>query len=467
MTDAAPHLYLDFDSEDAAVAAALSNDSALEVLLLRLRDDDPYRESNRTLLKTMRAMHAAGQGVDQATVCSQLNGSGPELKDHVRQLASLAIVCANAPQYCRAVSEAVDKRRMQVALERAMQALESDGAAVGQLLSDALAQVRESASGQVLAFRTGAEMAAETAEAPDFIWQPFLALGAIVELTAKIKVGKTRFLLDLSAAILEGSPFLGFTTQRAAVLYLTEERAPTFRCAMERVGLTGRGDFHVLFRQRYVGDWSSIAAGVIAYAREIDGPVVVIVDTLGDWASLPGDSENDSGAALEAMRPLQEMAGAGLAVIDARHERKSGGDVGESGRGSSAFGGAADCLLSLGRPQGGGHETRRELEVVSRFDDVPPCLVVELVDGRYILRGTESALESRETRAKLLDVLPACRDEATHLADLERRMGDSPRSTVRRALETLERQGLVLRAKGAGSARSDCDGYWLAPKDDE
>ena len=166
------------------------------------------------------------------------------------------------------------------------------------------------------------------------------------------------------------------------------------------------------------------------------------------------------------MRPLQEMGAAGLAVIVARHERKSGGELGESARGSSAFGGAADCLLSLRRPQGQGHDTRRELEAVSRFDDVPPRLVIELADGRYVCRGTESALELQETRAKLLDILPTRREEAMKLADLVRKT-DRPRSTVKRALDTLENDGQLMRAKGAGSSRNDRDGYWLTSADDE
>jgi hypothetical protein len=47
---------------------------------------------------------------------------------------------------------------------------------------------------------------------------------------------------------------------------------------------------------------------------------------------------------------------AGLAVLMLRHERKGGGEVGESGRGSSAFAGAVDVILQLKRPEG---NTRR------------------------------------------------------------------------------------------------------------
>ena len=48
------------------------------------------------------------------------------------------------------------------------------------------------------------------------------------------------------------------------------------------------------------------------------------------------------------MQPLQQAAAAeGLGVLVSQHERKSGGEVEDSGRGSSAFAGAAD--IEIGR----------------------------------------------------------------------------------------------------------------------
>lgn len=52
------------------------------------------------------------------------------------------------------------------------------------------------------------------------------------------------------------------------------------------------------------------------------------------------------------MAPLQDAAHAGLTVIVCRHERKGGGDVGDSGRGSSATWGDVDIILQLRRPEG-------------------------------------------------------------------------------------------------------------------
>ena len=59
--------------------------------------------------------------------------------------------------------------------------------------------------------------------------------------------------------------------------------------------------------------------------------------------------ENDAAEALRASRPLQQAAQSGLGVIATCHHRKGGGALGESRRGSSAFGGAVDIIVSLTR----------------------------------------------------------------------------------------------------------------------
>ena len=82
-------------------------------------------------------------------------------------------------------------------------------------------------------------------------------------------------------------------------------------------------------------------------------------------------------------------AASGIAVLTIRHGRKSGGDIGDDGRGSSAWGGAADTLLSLRRPEGRTRPTLRNIECVSRFDGMPAEAIYEYVDGQYEFCGTD------------------------------------------------------------------------------
>jgi len=108
------------------------------------------------------------------------------------------------------------------------------------------------------------------------------------------------------------------------------------------------------------------------------------------------------------MQPLQEVAATyNLAIIIVRHERKSGGQVGDSGRGSSAFAGAVDIIVSIRRVEGNIRPTIRELHALSRFDETPDVLVVELTeDDGYRALGDKAAVAESEAREAILEAAP-------------------------------------------------------------
>ncbi len=197
--------------------------------------------------------------------------------------------------------------------------------------------------------------------------RPRVARGAITEVDGKIKAaGKTTWALAMCRTVVDGAPFMGQPTTRSPVVYLTEQGGTSLRQALDRAGLSDRDDFHVLFWHDTVGiPWPTVVAFAAGEAKRLGA--VLFVDTVSQFAGISGDSENNAGAALDAMRPLQEASARdGLAVVIVRHERKSGGDVGVSGRGSSAFAGAVDVVLSLRRPEGHARPTIRVIHALSR-----------------------------------------------------------------------------------------------------
>src|SRR5262249_42766711 len=141
--------------------------------------------------------------------------------------------------------------------------------------------------------------------------------------------------------------------------------------------------------------WPATVREAVAEARQI-GARVLIVDTLPQFAGLSGDEENSSGAALAAVQPLQLAAAEGFAIIVGRHERKGGGRVGESGRGSSAFTGAFEIILALQRAEGQGRKSIRILSGLSRFDETPASLVIDRVGNSYVVLGDETAIATAE-----------------------------------------------------------------------
>jgi hypothetical protein len=178
------------------------------------------------------------------------------------------------------------------------------------------------------------------------------------------------------------------------------------------------------------------------------GAVLLVVDTLGNLSGIKGDSENDAGSALEIMKPLLVMASSGLSVLCVRHDRKGGGEVGDSGRGSSAFSASVDVVMQIKRLEGNGRPTFRNITAVSRFDETPDNLVIELVraDGApdtYRSHGTETDVQVQDQKVQLLAAVP---DGGLLQPAL---LGDKSNGTKNRAYqELLAEEKLVRTGKG-------------------
>jgi hypothetical protein len=297
-----------------------------------------------------------------------------------------------------------------------------------------------------LRFHTAREVGEETPESPVWHVEGYLAAGAITELSGKIKAaGKTTFLTLMARAISVGDPFLGRTTTQTRVVYLTEQPSASFREALRRAGLLDSDDVLILYWRETVGiGWPEVVQRAAEECQQQDANVL-IVDTLPKFARLRGDAENNAGDADEAMEPLQIAANDGVAVAVARHERKAGGEVGDSGRGSTAFGGAVDIVLSLKRPQGESRVGVRELSALSRFDETPDLLVIELTDDGYVAHGDERSVVLADARRDAHEALPHAPEAAVTIDDLVARANGASRATVQRALDALLGDGVATR----------------------
>lgn len=259
-----------------------------------------------------------------------------------------------------------------------------------------------------LRFVTAKEISEQTPEEVEWLVRPYVARGAITEIDGKPKAaGKTTLVSHMVKAIVEGGTFLGEPTTKTGVVYLTEQSSSTFREVLDRADLLGREDLTVLPWSETTGfTWEEVVRAAAEEAVSL-GAGMMVVDTLPQFARLKGDAENNAGAALAAIQPLQEAAAThNLAVVVVRHERKSGGEVGDSGRGSSAFAGAVDIILSVRRTEGNGNVSVRTIQALSRFDETPQVQVVELTARGYEPRGEGTALTAINARAKMLEILP-------------------------------------------------------------
>jgi hypothetical protein len=284
---------------------------------------------------------------------------------------------------------------------------------------------------------------------------------AVLLLSAKPKVGKTTLLMHLVGALCRGTSFLGAPPcTPTKVLYLSEERRPSLRQQIERAGLMDVENLHLLAWNTVASiPWPDLVTKLIAHAKEI-GAQVLIVDTFHQFSGLTEDKENSAGYTLEALRPLQLAAAAGLAVIVVTHDRKSGGGTGDSTRGSNALPGAVDIIANM--TLGDGESERvRVLSTLSRFDETPSKSVIELTEtGGYILKGNVSEARIAATEA-VLAILPSSEPLAISLKELEERT-DLRRTMLQEVVDFLSKSRRDFAFKGTGK-KGDPKRFWIVP----
>lgn len=287
-------------------------------------------------------------------------------------------------------------------------------------------------------FESAAAVAKSTPETVDWMVFGYVAIGVILEVAGKLKAsGKTTWIAAMVRAILTGTRFMGVETRYTPVVWLTEERKQTFAETLKRNRLDDREDLKVLHWHKAKGlSWPAVMAGATQYALDI-GARIIVVDTISQWAGLKGDAENSNGAQLEAVAPLQEAAARGLAPVVARHERKGGGEVGESGRGGSAFSGAVDIVLSLRRGEGKTKPTVRVLHALSRFSETPDSLVIDLTDDGYIALGDEGSVATLAAETALLDRMPMSAVDALDLETLRLMEPSIAKTAAKAAIKRL------------------------------
>lgn len=321
------------------------------------------------------------------------------------------------------------------------------------------------AAESMLPWSTARQIATETPEATEYIAYPVAATGSLSELDSAPKRGKTTLMLAMAACVVRGEGFLGYPTIKGPVVYLTEQAAASFRAALERAGLLESDDFHVLSWPKVSQcTWLDVMTAAVAKALEV-GARLVIVDTLGQWASIKGDAENDAGSALAAVQPLQEAAANyNLAVVALRHERKAGGDVGESARGSSAFAGSVDSIFRLRRPEGNQVKPNlRVLDALSRFSDIPEQMVIELTGDGFLAHGDGAHLAFNQAITAITDAAPMDRGEAL-VADALFEAAGVKRTLGQKALKALV-DNTTLAKFGAG-VKGDPVRYWRPDPDE-
>ena len=313
-------------------------------------------------------------------------------------------------------------------------------------------------------FQTAQDIHNMTRETVNWVVKGYAAEHSLTELTGLPKeAGKTSFLMGLVRAVLTGDTFLDQPTSQGPVVYLTEEKNPTFRAALQRADLSTRNDLHVLtyWKAAQLG-WENICKQAKRQCDETSAKLLVVA-TLSQFAGFTGEQENASGDANESLVRLQHIAhDHAVAVIVVRHDRKSGGRVGQAGRGSGAFTAGVDIVLHLGRPEGHGKPTHRVLTSLSRFEETPAALMLDRIDVfhsreevgkerttyQFESLGEPRAIAREQSEAELFKVLPTNEAEAMTVAEILEATGVGKTTLHRTLKHLLDREQINRKREG-------------------
>ena len=264
--------------------------------------------------------------------------------------------------------------------------------------------------------------------------------------------------MHATRSMLQGTAFLSKAVEQGAVVYLTEQsRANFFNNYLVPNGMDKDDNLQLLFGYQATGvPWSAIAQKAITRCVDV-GAKVLVIDSFMRFSGLNEGQENDSSVIQNRLLPLQDAADEhSLLIVIIHHDKKYGSqDIFTSGRGASGFQGAVDQIYLLRRPQGSHPPTMRELQSIGRYDEVPEKLMIELVDGQYVSRGTERNVRFQDAKKFVKENCPLDEADAMTVNDLAALAKDENASfgerTLREALSHLAHIGL-LKCLGEGKA---------------
>jgi hypothetical protein len=120
-----------------------------------------------------------------------------------------------------------------------------------------------------------------------------------------------------------------------------------------------------------------------------------------------------------------------------------------------------DIVLSIRRPEGNPRPTLRAIHALSRFDETPDALVIELTREGYTALGTQEAVAAQEAERALLDAMPTSEAAAQRLDELTEGLPSTKRTVAYEVVAALFARGDVRRV-GEGK-RGKPYRYWRPP----
>lgn len=279
-----------------------------------------------------------------------------------------------------------------------------------------------------------------------WIWENYIAKGNITLLTAIMKGGKSTLLRCLFDAMAEEAEFAGQPTKNIKTLVISEESEDKWADSKEEANEKTAGNILVWIRptrgKPNQKKWEEVIKSIsdLCVKEKVE---FVVIDTLSSF--WPIDNENDSAQAARALIPLYRFTESGIGVLLVHHDRKDGGNFGNSSRGSSALTAFVDNIVQFLRNPDG-LPSQRILRSWGRFSNISNVVVEYTNEGKYITKGEPWVVSKSARLEKILQIMntadrPLSTDEIHSIWITQ--VADTSKRTIRRYMEELKRCGQV------------------------
>jgi 5S rRNA maturation endonuclease (ribonuclease M5) len=283
----------------------------------------------------------------------------------------------------------------------------------------------------------------DNVEPGSWLWDGLVPQAAVTLISAPPKAYKTYLMYFVMRAMSQGIEFLGRHVCQGRVLYYSE--MPRWIDKGRRDKVLKDCDRGHIFIRNYSDvamsgkDWPE-RVNVLESDCERHGIDMLIVDTASSWFEFTGDDENKSAAIRVAFAPLVRLADQqGVAVCVLHHVGHGSGRP----RGSTAFEGIPDVLLTMERSETTGTNTLlvrgRLAESVGKItwswpDDAPEPIVHS---DEVLPDDTDE--DGKPLVDRVLEAVPYAPHSATR-QQIEKEVGGS---SAQRALKRLVEDGVI------------------------
>lgn len=231
-----------------------------------------------------------------------------------------------------------------------------------------------------LHYRKAKELLESDLPPVEYIVDVIIAKGLII-LSAKSKIGKSWFALQLAAAVASGRKFLGFETKQGGVLYIDLENTEALSSSRLATVLNGQEppeDLVIINEYSTMND--TFIADLSEYLEENKNTSLVIVDVFQKIKRQKKANQSDYEDIYQQFAPLKELTkkyDIGLLLV--MHDRKMNdpSDPFNNTHGSTAIMGASDQIMTIQKKERKDTEAKLYItgrtvqpgEYVVKFDD--------------------------------------------------------------------------------------------------